>query len=624
MAGLKLSKIGKKLRKAREASKKKIEKEKLPENEKVLPAPETKPLKEELVEETTKIDEEIKTEEKVEIKEEPPKKEEKEPVKKEEKEIEEEEKKKVHQKLELFSNLPGKARIVPEEVLAKKRKVYDVFPLITLNLGGKTSTFAYGIIKWNEELQALSYFISEPPITPKEKAKLEDLKQTIEEKLNINFAEVRSEKAIQYLIDTFEEIIKEEGLKITEAQKLKFEYYIYRDFIGLGKIEAMMHDKNIEDISCDGSSIPIFIYHRNPLYGELQTNVIFEEKEKLDGFVLRLAQKTGRSLSIASPLLDGSLADGSRVQATYGTDIARKGSNFTIRKFTKEPLTPINQMDFKTVNAEILAYLWLVIENKLSVLIAGATATGKTSFLNSLSLFIKPALKIVSIEDTPELMLPHPNWIPQVARAGFGTKSYGEVTMFDLLKSSLRQRPDYIIVGEVRGEEAYVMFQGMSTGHPSMGTLHADSIQSVIGRLTNKPINLPKVMLEALDVVVFLALTRREGVYVRKVKSVVEILQYEFSTQQLTTNTSFKWNPSTDTFKSYKSTILDKIKEKMGYSIEVLRSDLAFRIEVLKWMQLQEIKGYKEVANIIAMFYSNPKYLTQLMKKYPSKQSART
>jgi flagellar protein FlaI len=169
--------------------------------------------------------------------------------------------------------------------------------------------------------------------------------------------------------------------------------------------------------------------------------------------------------------MDGSLPDGSRVQVTYGTDIAMRGSNFTIRKFTEKPITPIDELNFGTVSPEINAYLWMTVESGLSLLVAGSTATGKTSFLNAMSLFIQPELKIISIEDTPELRLPHPNWIPVVARAGFGIKGYGEVTMFDLLKSALRQRPNFVIVGEVRGKEAYVMFPGMATGHPSMGTL---------------------------------------------------------------------------------------------------------------------------------------------------------
>lgn len=660
--GINLSKIGKKIREAKKLKEKEKKKrlfkpkEKLPEKNRVEGKPSPKPklkkaekekteIREEKIEEPIKGLEEKpvklrggprrpeKSEKTGEPKEDPAeKKREKREGRKDVVTVEEgvkiEEKpksleRKGYQELELFgTNHVQEKQIIPEEVLAKKRSAYEVFPLITLTLHGKEITFAYGTIKWSEKLQSLAYYVSEPPLTPKEKARLEDLKQTIEEKLNINFGEVRSEKAMKYLIDTFQEIVKEQGLKISEDQKLKFEYYIYRDFIGLGRIEPLMHDPNIEDISCDGVNIPIFLYHRNPLYGELQTNVVFEEKEELDAFVLRLAQKAGRSLSIASPLLDGSLPDGSRVQATYGTDIAMKGSNFTIRKFTKEPLTPIHLMDFETVNAEILSYLWLAVENKLSVLIAGATATGKTSFLNALSLFIKPALKIISIEDTPELTLPHPNWIPQVARTGFGVKGYGEVSMFDLLKSSLRQRPDYIIVGEVRGEEAYVMFQGMSTGHPSMGTLHADSIQAVIDRLTNKPINLPKAMLEALDIVVFLILSKKKGEYIRKVKAVNEIISYEFQTQQIITNTPFTWDSSTDEFESHKSTILDRIKEKMGYSIDALRSDLAFRIKVLKWMQAQGIKDYKEVADVVSMFYSNPRYLMNLMKQYPARRDA--
>ncbi|MCW1309799.1 MAG: type II/IV secretion system ATPase subunit, partial [Candidatus Nanoarchaeia archaeon] len=322
-----------------------------------------------------------------------------------------------------------------------------------------------------------------------------------------------------------------------------------------------------------------------------------------------------KALSIAEPLLDGALPDGSRVHATLGTDIAMKGSNFTIRKFTERPLTPVDLMMKGTGSPELFAYLWLVIENKGSILIAGATASGKTTFLNALSLFIRPELKVVSIEDTPELRLPLPNWLPEIARPGLGAKGYGEVSMFDLLKAAMRQRPDYVIVGETRGQEAYVLFQGMATGHPGLSTLHADSLPAVIDRLTTKPIDLPKALLEHLDAIVFIVLTRRGNEYVRRVSEVVEIVGYDYKTNDIVTNVSFRWNPAEDKFVLLKSVLLDKIKDKMGMDVATLRAELTRRVRLMRWALKNKINDYKEFARIISLYYASPSKVEELMKE---------
>lgn len=350
------------------------------------------------------------------------------------------------------------------ENLEVLRAVKKIIPLVTLNQNDENKVVAYATIQWNEPDQTINYIVTEPLLTDKEKELLDEIKEMLREKLNIDFEKIKSAQAYNYIIDEFKKIVRLIGIKLKPEEELKFNYYVYRDFIGLGVIEPLMHDPDIEDISCVGSNIPIFIYHKNPLFNQIPTNILFPTNDELDDFAIMLSQKCGKSLTLADPLLDAALPDGSRVQITYGSkDISRRGSNFTIRKFTDNPLTPTDLMNTESIDADTLAYLWYVIEHNMSMLISGATASGKTTFLNALSLFIRPEFKIVSIEDTAELRLPHPNWIAQTSRQGFGNKQYGEITMYHLLKAGLRQRPDYIILGEVRGEEASVLFQGMAS-----------------------------------------------------------------------------------------------------------------------------------------------------------------
>ena len=311
--------------------------------------------------------------------------------------------------------------------------------------------------------------------------------------------------------------------------------------------------------------------------------------------------------------MEGALSDGSRVQATYGTkDISRRGSNFTIRKFSDKPMTPVDLIRLKTADVSVLAYLWFAIEHNNSILVSGPTASGKTTFLNALSLFIKPESKIVSIEDTAELRLPHPNWIAQVAREGIMGGEYGEISMFDLLKAGLRQRPDYIIVGEVRGEEAVVLFQGMATGHAALGTIHADSMSAVIDRLTNKPINLPKTILDNLDVVIFLEKFKIKDNFYRKVKEIAEIVGYDYNHKELITNSAFRWNVAKNNFDGFESVILDRIKKQGTTTVEELQLDMSRRIKLLNYLTKKNIKDYRTFSSYIIKYYNNPSFVETL------------
>ena len=491
----------------------------------------------------------------------------------------------------------------------EKEDIDVSYPLIPSEPENNERVFASAHITYDERGDSLVYRVSEPELSPQNEEILERVENILKEKIDVNFDQLERDEAEDYMRKKVREILDSRNFGITRDDKEVIEYYAYRNFVGLGKLEPIMNDKNVEDISCDGVNIPVYVYHRNPDISSVKSNVYWESDDEMDSFVRKLAQRCGKSISMASPLLDGALPDGSRVQATLGTDIARRGTNFTIRRFTDEPLTPVHLMESGSIDARMLAYLWICVENGKSMLISGATASGKTTLLNALSLFIRPELKVVSIEDTPELRLPHPNWVPEVSRGGFGSgeSSTGEVTMDDLLRESLRQRPDYIIVGEVRGEEAYVLFQQIATGHPGMSTIHASNIQKVMDRLTTKPIDLPPSLIENLDLIVFPKRTRRQGTYVRRVGSIYEFEKYDKDEERPVVNRVFKWDAKEDVFRNENdSFLLNEIVDDHGIEPDEIQEEMLRRKKILQWMKRKGIKHYEKVGEIISTFYTDP------------------
>ncbi len=492
----------------------------------------------------------------------------------------------------------------------RKRDINIKYPLVPLKPRPGETIYAWANIRWDPRAKSLVYLVHEPELTAIERKRLDRIKKIIEDKIDMPLNLIGPGAAKDYLRKLFNEIITVYGIDLTPRQKEAFEYYILRDFIGLGKLQPLMNDPNLEDISCDGVNIPVFVYHRDPRIGSLKTNVVFTEKQELDDFVVKLAQRCGRSISVSQPLLEGALPDGSRVHAVLGTDVARRGSNFTIRKFTKDPLTPVHLLEYGTINEKALSYLWFAVEHNSSLLVAGPTASGKTTLLNSLSLFIRPEAKIVSIEDTPELKLPHQHWIPEVARSAVameGGKKFGEVTLFDLLKGSLRQRPDYIIVGEVRGEETYVLFQEMATGHAGLATIHADSLEKIMDRLTTPPINLPPTLIEILDIIVLIKRFKYKGEYVRKVTNIYEVEGYDPINKKIIFTEVFRWDPNDDELKVlHKSYLLEKMREQAGMSADELAIELDNREKVLAWAKKKGIRDYRDLGKLFAIYYSDP------------------
>jgi len=467
--------------------------------------------------------------------------------------------------------------------------------------------FAYaGVIRETATLDKL-YILVEIELSEKESKSLKFIREVLEG-FTLNSDEFESKGKDKYLKEKIEEIIEDYSIKIDETSKKKIIYFLEKQLLGLDKLEPIMNDPNIEDISCDGSDVPIFLYHRK--YGSLKSNIKLENEDELSNFVVKLSQKCGKHISIANPMLDSTMPDGSRIQMTLSTEVTTKGSTFTIRKFRENPFSPTDLIEFNTMSSEIVAFLWMAVENGINALIAGGTASGKTSTLNALALFIPPESKIVSIEETRELNLPHKNWIPGVARVGFGEvigdKIVGEIDMYELMKAALRQRPEYILVGEIRGREAYVLFQAMATGHTTYSTVHADSAKSLVHRLEGKPIEIPRIMLQSLDIVSIQAISRVKDKRLRRCKQIIEIIDIDPATKEILTNEVFRWDPIEDTFTySGKSYVLERIRTEKNLSREEMTEEIRKRAALLEWMRKKNITGFKEVAAMIANYTEN-------------------
>ncbi len=497
---------------------------------------------------------------------------------------------------------PGKLRTSEDAP-----RVSLTYPLIPRKPAKGEAIFAYAKIYWDSALNRYFYQVYEPPLTDEMRNLITKIKDLLEQKLDIDFSRLKATEATSYLNKQIDELISYYKFKLSTTEREILRYYIERDFMSLGKIEPLLRDSEIEDISCDGVGIPIFIYHRNPNLGSIMTNVAFENADDLDSFISRLAQIVGKSVSVSQPLVEGGLPDGSRLQATLATDIARRGSNFTIRKFSEEPITPVDLLNYGTIDVKALAYLWMAVDFGRSILVCGGTASGKTSLLNALSLFIRPEKKIVSIEDTPELKMPHPHWIPTVSRTMSVENNSNEVDMFRLLRESLRQRPDYIVVGEVRGQEAYVLFQQMATGHPSYATIHAENLPKLIDRLTTAPISLPPNLVGSLDLVIFLLRVRFRDKFVRRVNEILEMVDFDADSKKPIVNKVFSWSPLTDKIETVnKSVLMKKISESTGISEQEILDELKRRMVLLNWMKGRNITDYKDVYKIFAAYYSSP------------------
>jgi len=457
-----------------------------------------------------------------------------------------------------------------------------------------------------------NYVIVEPSSGPS----ILSLMQQIDQRLMDDFVDqlkeaADPEKRAGILLECLDQICSVEGsrsknrsLRVSQEELHALSYLMLRDKDGMGNIQPLLNDPYIEDISCSGIG-SIFIEHR--VFGGLKTDISFDTEDELDRYVIRLSEKIGKPVTLAEPITDATLPDGSRINIVFGNDVAKRGSNFTIRKFSPIPMSVLDLIENGTLSYEMAAYISLMVLEGMNTFVSGETASGKTTMLNAISTFISPTAKIVSIEDTPELQVPHPNWIREVIRGGKKNNT-SSVTMFDLLRAALRQRPNEILIGEIRGEEGAVAFQAMQTGHAVMATFHAASVEKLIQRLTGDPINIPKPHVDNLNVVIIMSTVRLpDGHLGRRVLSINEIVEFNPEENSFGFVEVFRWNPSTDSFDfpgKMNTVLLEQtVAQKRGILPRERREiydQIEDRAEILRKLNERGLTNFYELHNVLS------------------------
>jgi len=468
--------------------------------------------------------------------------------------------------------------------------------------------FVYAVIVQDPSTGEFKYVLDELQLDPFER-------EVYDRILEILLSEIQSPR--EEITDP-REFFDTEAKKIIEKYRItlgwlpdvswsKILYHAERDIVGFGQIDALMRDQSIEDISCDGVNKSVYVWHRK--YENLETNLIFQKDEDLDNLIVKLVHMSGKHVSSAFPIADASLPGKHRLAVCYRREVTPFGTTFTIRKFREDPYSIIDLINLGTLSEEIAAYFWLCLENRASIMVLGGTAAGKTTALNALACLIKPGSKIVTIEETAELNLPLENWVSLISRQsyGLGESRSGEVSLFDLVKASMRHRPDYLVVGEVRGNEAYVLFQALATGHGGMCTMHAERLDSAVKRLTQRPMDIAPAYMPLMNIVAIIQRVHLpkagEMKAYRRITSVEEIADYEDYKKV------FRWRPTEDDFNCSidKGLMLPNISKRLGVDQQDLIEEIQRRKDVLSWMRKHNIRSYRDVAAIITEYYSRPK-----------------
>ena len=460
----------------------------------------------------------------------------------------------------------------------------------------------------NEEIIP-QYNVTRQNFTPEEKLLLTEIRENLVdlaissgENIQINESKLLNDIR-NFLFLRFNETGQNASNEYLNSLSLKF----LREINGYGEIDPLIQDDELEEIMIIGTNKPIFVYHRK--YGMMKTNIQFKDEAEIRELIDSIARQINRRIDQESPILDGRLREGSRINATI-PPVSADGPSLTIRKFKQDPLTIIDLINSKTLSVELAAFFWLCIDGlgvkSANAIISGGTSSGKTTTLNALSAFINPKERIITIEDTLELQIPHEHVIRMETRPA-NVENKGELTMNDLVKNSLRQRPDRIIVGEVRADEAITLFTALNTGHSGFGTLHSNDARETITRLTNPPMSVPEIMIQAID---FIIMQNRiytpSGISYRRISEVAEVVGMEEGTVQL--NKIFKWNPERDVIEnvSVTSHTLAQISDLSGYSINELYSEIDNRKLVLRYMCNHNIRSVRDVNGVLEMYYANP------------------
>ncbi len=478
--------------------------------------------------------------------------------------------------------------------------------------------FSYAAIVQSEENMEYLYVVDELPLDRNEREGWSRLRNILE-------YELQAPEGEETLVESFRRqmpaiLANHEKLssKISPVGVRKIIYYLERDIVGYGKIDPLIYDEYVEDIGCSGINKSLFLWHRK--YENIKTNIVFRDEQELDDFIMRVVHKAGKHVSIAFPIVDVTLPEKHRLAVSFGKEITPSGTSFTIRKFRKDPFTIIDLIENETMDENMAAYLWLLMENRMPLMIIGATGAGKTTALNAIACLTRPNYKIISVEEVAEINLPHENWTSTIARSGFGVEGEGEISLYDLIKSAVRHRPDLIIVGEVRGEEAYVLFQALATGHGGLCTLHAEDVSTVIKRLTQPPMNIPASIVTLMNCVVNVKHVRTpvflesgKRLSSRKFTSISEVRDAN------TFQEVFNWNPSSDTFRESisESYLLRKLALSLDVPIEKLLDELEYRKQMLVHMVEHGIRDYKSVNKVLSKYYNNPQLFSKEFLEKP-------
>ena len=448
------------------------------------------------------------------------------------------------------------------------------------------------------------YHVEEPPLDTLLISELISLRSEITDLLPDILTDMKTEDIS--LSSVLRSFIDERRPWIKGDSLTRIRYFLGRDFEGYGAIDPLVKDRLIEDVSCDGPGLPIFLYHRD--FGSIKSNISFRDTAELDSYIIRLAQISGKSVSVSSPILDGITKDGHRVQAVYGSEISSRGPAFTLRLFREKPFSPIDIIRSGTASPEIMSYLWLMIESLNSALIVGAPGSGKTSTLNSLLTFAPANTKIFSIEETRELNIPHDNWVAAETRENPDIsmqKGIAQLELFDLVTMAMRQRPTYIVVGEVRGKETYALFQAMATGHTTYSTIHADSMESLMNRLENEPMNIPRVMITYLNIVVFINFVKQGNQTVRRITEIDELIGIGDNNREILYNRVFWYDPATDHFEfSGSSSLYDRLSEQRFFSVAELMAEVKERSNLLAELAENPQTGLSQLYELIRERYA--------------------